>query len=109
MHAKADTALSPTIKPLASRLPLPPEHGQKHQVHCRLPLPDLMLVDTVKLGESGPRNGRVAGETHGNGFETRATRTIAYERGWLRPNFIAVCLDETEDRAQQPRNPGNAR
>jgi hypothetical protein len=25
----------------------------------------------------------------------------------LRPNFIAVCLDETEDRAQQPRNLGN--
>src|SRR5438105_11110045 len=34
----------------------------------------------------------------------RATRTIGCERGWLRPNFIAVCLDETEDRAQQPRN-----
>jgi len=29
------------------------------------------------------------------------------ERGWLRPNFIAVCLDETEDRAQQPLNLGN--
>jgi hypothetical protein len=28
-------------------------------------------------------------------------------RGWLRPNFIAVCLDETEDRAQQPRNLGH--
>ena len=37
----------------------------------------------------------------------RATRTIGCERGWLRPNFIAVCLDETEDRAQQPRNLGN--
>lgn len=34
-------------------------------------------------------------------------RTIGCERGWLRPNFIAVCLDETEDRAQQPRNLGN--
>ena len=32
---------------------------------------------------------------------------IGCERGWLRPNFIAVCLDETEDRAQQPRNLGN--
>jgi hypothetical protein len=37
----------------------------------------------------------------------RATRTIGCERGWLRPNFIAVRLDETEDRAQQPRNPEN--
>jgi hypothetical protein len=25
----------------------------------------------------------------------------------LRPNFIAMCLDETEDRAQQPWNLGN--
>ena len=38
---------------------------------------------------------------------SRATRTIGCERGWLRLNFIAVCLDETEDRAQQPRNLGN--
>jgi len=28
--------------------------------------------------------------------------TIGCERCWLRPNFVAVCLDETEDRAQQP-------
>jgi len=27
----------------------------------------------------------------------------------LRPNLIAVCLDETEDCAQQPRNLGNVR
>jgi hypothetical protein len=31
---------------------------------------------------------------------------------WLRTRLVAaefrsVCLDETEDRAQQPRNPGN--
>ncbi len=25
----------------------------------------------------------------------------------VRPNFIAVCLDETEDRVQQPRKLGN--
>src|SRR5213595_664356 len=55
MHAKADSAPSPTIKPLASRLhTLPPECGQKHQAHCRLPPPDLILGGTVKLGESGP-------------------------------------------------------
>src|SRR5437016_4391057 len=41
------------------------------------------------------------------GPASRPTRTIGCERGWLRPNFIAVCLDETEDRAQQPRNLGN--
>ena len=42
-------------------------------------------------------------------FRTReaSNPTIGCERGWLRPNFIAVCLDETEDRAQQPRNLGN--
>src|SRR5262249_22413607 len=42
-----------------------------------------------------------------SGPARRATRTIGCERGRLRPNFIAVCLDETEDRAQQPRNLGN--
>src|SRR5258708_26484777 len=36
-----------------------------------------------------------------------SNRTTGCERGWLRPNFIAVCLDETEDHAQQPRNLGN--
>ena len=43
-------------------------------------------------------------------FRTREASNpneIGCERGWLRPNFIAVCLDETEDRAQQPRNLGN--
>jgi hypothetical protein len=35
------------------------------------------------------------------------TRTIGCERGWLWPNFIAVRLDETEDRAELPENPGN--
>ena len=34
--------------------------------------------------------------------------TIGCERGWLRPNFIAVRLEETEDRDQQLRYPGNA-
>jgi hypothetical protein len=39
MHAKADSALSPRIKPLASRLhTLPPECGQKHQAHVVFPL-----------------------------------------------------------------------
>src|SRR5205807_6787236 len=37
----------------------------------------------------------------------RATRRFACQRGWLRPNFVAVRLDETENRAQQPRNLGN--
>jgi hypothetical protein len=40
-------------------------------------------------------------------FRTREASNIGCERGWLRPNFIAVCLDETEDRAQQPRNLGD--
>src|SRR5712692_11928472 len=44
------------------------------------------------------------GKSTSSGPARRATRTIGCERGWLRPNFIAVCLDETEDRAQQPRN-----
>jgi hypothetical protein len=46
-------------------------------------------------------------QSQGSGRARRATRTIGCERGWVRPNFIAVCLDETEDRAQQPRNLGN--
>ena len=37
----------------------------------------------------------------------RATRRFACQRGWLRPNFVAVRLNETENRAQQPRNLGN--
>src|SRR5438874_10762619 len=62
MHAKADSALSPTTKPLASRLhTLPPECGQKHQAHCRLPPPDLMLGGTVKLGESSLVRGGLLG------------------------------------------------
>jgi hypothetical protein len=28
-------------------------------------------------------------------------------RGWLRPNFVAVCLDETKNRARWGGNPGN--
>src|SRR6266566_7938131 len=47
------------------------------------------------------------GKSTSSGPPRRATRTIGCERGWLRLNFIAVCLDETEDRAQQPRNLGN--
>src|SRR5580700_6920581 len=47
------------------------------------------------------------GKSARSGPPRRATRTIGCERGWLRPNFIAVRLDETEHRAQQPRNPGN--
>src|SRR5712671_950504 len=43
------------------------------------------------------------GKNTSSGPARRATRTIGCERGWLRPNFIAVRLDETEDRAQQPR------
>jgi hypothetical protein len=38
------------------------------------------------------------------------TREASNPNDWLRtrlPNFIAVRLDETEDRAQQPRNLGN--
>jgi len=31
------------------------------------------------------------------------------EQGWLRPNFIALGLDETEDLTQQPWNLGNVR
>jgi hypothetical protein len=50
----------------------------------------------------------VPGMKQSHEFRTRerVTRTIGCEREWLRPNFIAVCLDETEDRAQQPRNLG---
>ena len=42
-------------------------------------------------------------------FRTREASNPKFgcERGRLLPNFIAVCLDETEDRAQQPRNLGN--
>src|SRR4029077_17230031 len=46
------------------------------------------------------------GKSTSSGPARRATRTIGCERGWLRPSFIAVRLKETEDRAQQPRNPG---
>jgi hypothetical protein len=35
------------------------------------------------------------------------TRAVVIESRRLRPNFIAVRLDETEDRAQEPRNPDN--
>src|SRR5215207_774999 len=42
-----------------------------------------------------------------SGPTKRATRTTSCERGWLRLNFIAVCLDETEDGPRQPRNLGD--
>jgi hypothetical protein len=38
-------------------------------------------------------------------FHTKCLRAAG--SGWLRPNFIAVCLDETEDRAPQLWNLGN--
>src|SRR6478736_8121885 len=47
------------------------------------------------------------GKSTSSGPPRRATRTTGCERGWLRPKFIAMRLDETEDRAQSPRNPGN--
>jgi hypothetical protein len=34
----------------------------------------------------------------------RATRAIGCERRWLRPNFIAVRLDDTEHRANSPES-----
>jgi hypothetical protein len=59
--------------------------------------------------ETDDEGGGVPGMKQSHEFRTRkaSNRTIGCERGWFRPNFIAVCLDETEDRAQQPRNLGN--
>ena len=33
--------------------------------------------------------------------------TICWHGDWLRSNFVAVHLDETENRAQRAGNPGN--
>ena len=65
---------------------------------------------TAAVSDETDDEGRgVPGMKQSHEFRTRerATRTIGGERGWLRPNFIAVDLDGTEDRTQQPRNPGN--
>jgi hypothetical protein len=32
---------------------------------------------------------------------------LVAKQGWLRPNFVAVRLDETENRARQAGYPGN--
>ncbi len=37
----------------------------------------------------------------------RASRYVGCQRGWLRPNFVAVRRDETENRTQQPGYPGD--
>src|ERR1700747_3081325 len=50
-----------------------------------------------------------SGKATSSGPARRATRTIGCERGWLRPNFIAVCLDETEDRASTAPESGKCR
>ena len=61
------------------------------------------------LDETGDEGRFVPGMKQSYEFRTReASNPNDWLRTrWLRPNFIAVCLDETEDRAQQPRNPGN--
>src|SRR6202040_1240424 len=82
-------------KPLASRLhTLRPECGQKHR--SRAP---------SSWARAGLVTGGLLSRRMGMALR-RATRTIGCERGWLRPNFIAVCLDETEDRAQRPPESG---
>src|SRR5580693_9250302 len=48
------------------------------------------------------------GKSTSSGPARRATRTIGCERGWLRPNCIAMRLEETENRDKQQRNTGNA-
>ena len=35
------------------------------------------------------------------------TGRFGCRRGWLRPNFVAVCLDETKNRTQRAGNPRN--
>jgi hypothetical protein len=37
----------------------------------------------------------------------RVTRRLGCERGWLRANFVAVRLDETENQVYRLGNPGN--
>ena len=87
------------------------------QMFARNPLADRPAAGAAGTGMTG-RSGQIRqtttaevclheGKSTSSGPPRRATRTIGCERGWLRPNFIAVRLDETEDRAQQPRNPGN--
>jgi hypothetical protein len=43
----------------------------------------------------------------GCSLATRATRRFGCKRGWLRSNFVAARLAETENRTQQTGNPGN--
>src|SRR6516162_7415877 len=50
-----------------------------------------------------------SGKAKSSGPARRATRTIGCERGWLRPDFISVCLDETEDRASTAPESGKRR
>jgi hypothetical protein len=54
---------------------------------------------TAAVSDETDDEGRgVPGMKQSHEFRTRerATRTIGGERGWLRPNFIAVDRDETE-------------
>jgi len=81
------------ILSLIARLQAPPAPAWQRRCQMRQTTKAEVCLEWSKATSSGPAR--------------RATRTIGCERGWLRPNFIAVCLDETEDRAQQPRNLGN--
>ena len=83
--------------------------GDVHRWKSRHSQGFLHGMTAAVLDETDDEGRGVPGMKQSHEFWTRerATRTIGGERGWLRPNFIAVDLDEMEDRTQQPRNPGN--
>ena len=85
MRAKAYSALSPMTKPLVLWLgTLPPECVQKHQPHCRLPPPDLMLGGAPSSwARAGLVRGGLLGRRMGNGFE------VSNPNDWLRTRLVA--------------------
>ena len=47
------------------------------------------------------------GQATSFGPARQETGRFGCQRGWLRLNFVAVCLDETKNRARRAGNPGN--
>jgi len=47
------------------------------------------------------------GQATSFGPARQETARFGCQRGWLWPNFVAVCLDETKNRARRARNPRN--
>jgi hypothetical protein len=70
-------------------------------------IPAVLSVEEVTLLLRAAEVCLDEGQATSFGPARQETGRSGCQRGWLRPNFVAVCLDETKNRARRARNPGN--